>query len=62
MGDQVSVELLYNSVKTEVKASWSSSSVGDGEKTRCGRESHIRPKGPSGPNELGSREDADKMQ
>ena len=30
---------------------------------RCGKESHIRPKGPSGsPDELGSREDADKMQ
>ena len=30
--------------------------------TRCGRESHIRGKGPLGPDELGSREDADKMQ
>ena len=31
--------------------------------TRCGRESHIRPMGPSGPLiELGSREVADKMQ
>ena len=31
--------------------------------TRCGRESHARPKGPSGPPiELGSREVADKMQ
>ena len=30
--------------------------------TRCGRESHTRPKGPSGPPaELGSREVADKM-
>ena len=30
---------------------------------RCGKESHTRPKGPSGsPDELGSREDADKMQ
>ena len=29
----------------------------------CGKESHTRPKGPSGsPDELGSREDADKMQ
>ena len=31
--------------------------------TSCGKESHTRPKGPSGsPDELGSREDADKMQ
>ena len=29
---------------------------------RCGRESHIRPKGPLGPDELRSGEDADKMQ
>ena len=29
--------------------------------TRCGRESHIRPKGPLGPDELRSGEDADKM-
>ena len=32
------------------------------ERTRCGRESHIRLKGLLGPDELGSREDADKMQ
>ena len=31
--------------------------------TRCGRESHTSPMGPSGPpDELGSREVADKMQ
>ena len=31
--------------------------------SRCGKESHTRPKGPSvNPDELGSREDADKMQ
>ena len=36
------VELLYNSVKTEVR-------VGDKLLIRCGRESHARPKGPSGP-------------
>ena len=31
--------------------------------TRCGRESHARSKGPSGPpRQLGSREVADKMQ
>ena len=29
--------------------------------TKCGRESHIRPKGPLGPDELRSGEDADKM-
>ncbi len=51
------VELLYNSVKTvrdqlELEL-----------ETRCGRESHTRPKGPSGPSdELRSREVADKMQ
>ena len=28
---------------------------------RCGKESHIRPKGPLGPDELRSGEDADKM-
>ena len=28
---------------------------------KCGRESHIRPKGPLGPDELRSGEDADKM-
>ena len=28
---------------------------------RCGRESHIRPKGPLGPGELRSGEDADKI-
>ena len=50
------VELLYSSVKTEVKpvefqtVEW-----------RCGRESHIRPKGPLGPDELRPGEDADKM-
>ena len=31
--------------------------------TRCGKESLTRPKGPTGsPDELGPREDADKMQ
>ena len=29
--------------------------------TKCSRESHIRPKGPLGPDELRSGEDADKM-
>ncbi len=37
------VELLYNSVKTEVRT------VRDKLLIRCGRESHARPKGPSGP-------------
>ena len=60
VGDWVDVELLYNSVKTEVKLV----PVAVGEQTsyrRCGRKSSIRPKWPWGPNELGSREDADKM-
>ena len=59
VGDWVGVELLYNSVKTEGK------SVAVGERTelltRCGKESQIRPKGPWGSDELGSREVADKM-
>ena len=54
------VELIYNSVKTEVKL------VAVRYRTelwaRCGRESHIRLKGPWGPDDLRSREDADKMQ
>ncbi len=50
------VELLYNSVKTEVRLlEWEL-------ETRCGRESHTSPMWPSGPPiELGSREVADKM-
>ena len=57
VGDRVGVELLYNAVKTDVKWQLSSSQL----ETRCGRESHIRPKGPLGPDELRSGEDADKM-
>ena len=55
MGDRVGVELLYNAVKTEVEAvgsgrgSWQLSfgqRVRVPVETRCGRESHTRPKGP----------------
>ena len=60
MGDRVGVELLYNAVKTEVKCQLSCRQLEL--LTRCGRESHIRPKGPLGPDELRSGEDADKMQ
>ena len=46
------VELLYSSVKTEVKTVGSCSRVGDG----GGKESHTRPKGPSGtPMEFGDQ-------
>ena len=56
VGNWVDVELLYNSVQTEVRQL-----VLELEK-KCGRESHTRPKGLSGPlMELGSREVADKM-
>ena len=54
------VELLYNSVKTEVKTV--ALELETELLTRCGKESHTRPKGPWGPDELGSREIADKMQ
>ena len=59
VGDWVGVELLYNSVKTEVRVAVR---IGEELETRCGRESHIRPKGPWGSDELRSRKDADKMQ
>ena len=39
------IELLYNSVETGSQMSWRA----DEWETRCGRESHTRPKGPSGP-------------
>ena len=39
------VELLYNSVKTEVLTV--AVTVGDGVIDECGRESHTRPRGPS---------------
>ena len=56
VGDWVSVELLYNSVKTEVRQ------LELEIKTRCGRESHTRPMGPlESLIELRSREIADKM-
>ena len=42
---------------------WELQTVGDGVIDESGKESHTRPKGPSGALiELGSREDADKMQ
>ncbi len=53
------VELLYSAVKTEVKGQLSRSRVVDGVR----RVWQGKPKGPSGALiELGSREDADKMQ
>ena len=57
------VERLYNSVEfdervpVELKIGRSCRQL----EMRCGRESHIRPKGPLGPDELRSGEDADKM-
>ena len=65
MGDRVGVELLYNAVKTEVEAVEAVEFRLEGSRqleTKCGRESHIRPKGPLGPDELRSREDADNLQ
>ena len=59
------VERVYNSVEFDERVELSASGVGvPGQlEARCGRESHIRPKGPSGsPDEWGSREDVDKMQ
>ena len=61
MGDRVGVELLYNAVKAEFKPV-ELQTVGDGDrrnvvgKATSGRRGHL------GPDELGSREDADKMQ
>ena len=61
MGDRVDVELLYNSVKTEVKTvEFEFQAVpvraGDGVIDECGRESHTRPRGPSGtPMEFGDQ-------
>ena len=57
------IELASNDYITQLsltsQLSWRSDEVGE----RCGKESHTRPKGPSGsPDELGSREDVDKMQ
>ena len=58
MGDRVGVEQLYNSVKTEAKTVEFEFQLEE-----CVKENHTRPKGPSGsPDELGSREDADKIQ
>ena len=45
VGDSVDVELLYNSVKTEVKPV----TVELETEARSGKKSHIRPKGPLGP-------------
>ena len=56
------VELLYNSVKTEVKTVRVPVPVVEGVIDECGRESHTRPKGLGALIELGSREVADKMQ
>ena len=60
VGDRVSVELLYNSVKTEIRqleSSWSGSYRRD----VVGKATPGR-RGSRGPDELGSREVADKMQ
>ena len=64
------IEWALNYYITQLSSSWvgvpaSASWVEDRTEleTRCGKESHTRPKGPSGsPDELGSREDADKIQ
>ena len=61
MGDRVGVELLYNAVKTEVETVEFRPEGSRQLETRCGRESHIRPKGPLGPDELLSGEDANMM-
>ena len=60
MGDRVDVELLYNAVKTEVKCQLSWSSRTAGVKMWSGKPHQAE--GAWGPDELGSREDADKMQ
>ena len=64
MGDRVGVE-IYNAVKTEVEAvelkigrSWRS----DADRRDVVRKATSGRRGHLGPNELGSREDADKMQ
>ena len=46
MGDRVGVELLFNSVEFESKKSCQEGSRQL--ETRCGKESHTRPRGPSG--------------
>ena len=61
MGDQVGVELLYSSVKTKVKGVGCCSRVGDREDEMWLVKPH-QAEGAWGPDELESREDADKMQ
>ena len=58
------IEWTLNYYMTQSRQSSSSVAVElETERTSCGRESHTRPKGPSGALiELTSREDADKMQ
>ena len=58
------IEWALNYYITQPRQKWRQlSSSSSWSETWCGRESHTRPKGPSGtPMELGSREDADKVQ
>ena len=57
------IEWVSNDYITQLSSTSELSWRSDGVGVRCGKESHTRPKGPSGsPDELGSRENADKMQ
>ena len=57
----MSVERLYNSVEFDEPVELQAVELKIGRSYRRGRESHISPKGPLGPDELRSGEDADKM-